>query len=117
MKYQLLRMTPTFAPVYALWFLAVPLFDTVNLLIKRPLRGKSPFTPGNDHLHHMLLSRGMSVAQVVLSMLILSFVFEGVGLLGLLAGASESLMFKNFILLFSLYFLFADRIAKKLDLS
>jgi hypothetical protein len=65
----------------------------------------------------MLLSRGMSVAQVVLSMLILSFVFEGVGLLGLLAGASESLMFKNFILLFSLYFLFADRIAKKLDLS
>lgn len=106
-------MAPTFAPVYALWFLAVPLFDTVNLLLKRPLRGKSPFTPGNDHLHHMLLSRGMSVEQIVLTMLILSLTCGGIGLLGISAGASESLMFQIFILLFSLYFLFADRIAKK----
>lgn len=82
-------MAPTFAPVYALWFLAVPLLDTVNLLFKRPLRGKSPFSPGHDHLHHMLLSRGYSVEQVVLIILSISVVCGGIGLFGLSAGANR----------------------------
>jgi len=43
---------PSFGPVYALWFLAIPLFDTVNLIINRPLRENSTFSPGHDHLHH-----------------------------------------------------------------
>ncbi|MBL6905031.1 MAG: hypothetical protein ISR27_05830 [Pseudomonadales bacterium] len=106
-------MTPTFAPVYALWFLTIPLIDTVNLLIKRPLRGISPFAPGNDHLHHILLARGFTVVQVVLLMVTLSLVCRGIGLSGISADASESLMFQIFIALFSLYFLFGDRIAKE----
>lgn len=103
-------MTPTFSPVYAFWFLAIPLFDTVNLLIKRPLQGRSAFTPGNDHLHHMLLSRGFSVGQTV--MLILGMA-GGIGLLGMRAGFEEYTMFQLFMVLFSLYFCFSDRIAKK----
>lgn len=106
-------VTATFPPVYALWFLAIPLFDTVNLLIKRPLRGRSPFAPGNDHLHHMLLSRGFSVEQAVAIILGMAIACGGVGLLALRAGASESMMFLLFIALFTLYLSFADRIAKK----
>ncbi len=105
-------MIPAFPPVYALWFLAVPLFDTVNLLIKRPLRGQSPFSPGHDHLHHMLLSRGYSVERVVLILLCTAIVFGGIGLFGLSIGAKESTMFQIFIILFSFYFFFADRIKK-----
>ena len=104
--------TPSFEPVYALWFIAIPLFDTVNLLIKRPLRGSSPFTPDHDHLHHMLLSRGLSVEQVVFLILILSLICGGIGLLGILLGASESLMFQIFIAVFSFYLLFSDRICQ-----
>lgn len=105
-------ITPTFAPVYALWFLAIPLFDTVNLLVKRPLQGKSPFTPGNDHLHHMLLSRGFSVGQTVLLILGMAIACGGIGLLGMRAGLEEYTMFQLFMVLFSLYFCFSDRIAK-----
>ncbi len=105
------RAEPVFAPVYALWFLTVPLFDTVNLLIKRPLRGISPFTPGTDHLHHKLLQRGFSVAQVVAVLLMTAVTMGGVGLLGMRFEASESMMFQLFICLFVLYFVFADRIA------
>lgn len=101
-----------FPPVYALWFLAVPLFDTVNLLIKRPLQGRSAFAPGNDHLHHMLLSRGLSVEQVVLLLLSAAVAFGGVALIGISAGVSESLMFQIFVALFSLYFFFSDKIQK-----
>ncbi|PCI75160.1 MAG: undecaprenyl-phosphate alpha-N-acetylglucosaminyl 1-phosphate transferase [SAR86 cluster bacterium] len=99
-----------FAPVYALWFLAVPLFDTINLLIKRPLRGVSPVTPGTDHLHHALLSRGLSVVQVVTLLLAVSVSFGGIALVGRSLGVSESSMFLLFICLFAIYFAFSDRI-------
>jgi len=103
--------TPKFAPVYALWFIAVPLFDAVNLLIKRPLRGISPFTPGVDHLHHKLMRRGLSVEQVVALLLCIALVMGGIGLLGIYLGASEAFMFESFIGLFILYFFFSDRLA------
>jgi len=36
---------------------AVPVFDTLRLIVWRLARGKSPFTPGRDHLHHYLHAR------------------------------------------------------------
>ncbi|PCJ28465.1 MAG: hypothetical protein COA96_01070 [SAR86 cluster bacterium] len=104
---------PSFAPVYALWFLAVPLFDTVNLLIKRPMQGISPVKPGTDHLHHNLLSRGYSVEQVVMMLVGVSITMGSIGLLGYSMGASDSSMFQLFVALFVLYFVFSDHIKAK----
>ncbi|MGL6044758.1 MAG: hypothetical protein ACRC1J_12625 [Sandaracinobacteroides sp.] len=36
---------------------AVPVFDTLRLIVHRVSQGKSPFTPGRDHLHHYLFAR------------------------------------------------------------
>jgi UDP-GlcNAc:undecaprenyl-phosphate GlcNAc-1-phosphate transferase len=36
---------------------AVPVFDTLRLIVWRVVNGKSPFTPGRDHLHHYLYAR------------------------------------------------------------
>jgi UDP-GlcNAc:undecaprenyl-phosphate GlcNAc-1-phosphate transferase len=36
---------------------AVPVFDTIRLILHRSVQGKSPFTPGRDHLHHYLYTR------------------------------------------------------------
>jgi UDP-GlcNAc:undecaprenyl-phosphate GlcNAc-1-phosphate transferase len=36
---------------------ALPVFDTLRLIAHRALQGKSPFTPGRDHLHHYLYTR------------------------------------------------------------
>lgn len=36
---------------------AVPVFDTLRLIGHRLAQGKSPFTPGRDHLHHYLHAR------------------------------------------------------------
>jgi UDP-GlcNAc:undecaprenyl-phosphate GlcNAc-1-phosphate transferase len=36
---------------------AVPVFDTLRLIVWRVAQGKSPFTPGRDHLHHYLHAR------------------------------------------------------------
>ena len=102
-----------FPPVYALWFLAIPLFDTVNLLLKRPMQGESPFRAGTDHLHHILLNRGFSGGEVVFILLSISFLFALAGMLGIYYQASEAFMFELFISLFILYFLGVDRLKGK----
>ncbi len=102
-----------FQPVYALWFLAVPLLDTVNLLIRRPLKGLSPVHAGLDHLHHSLLERGLSSYHVVALLLTASIIFGSVGMIGIALEASESLMFLLFILLFVVYFILSPFISPK----
>lgn len=91
------------APVYALWFLAIPLMDTVGLMIKRPLRGLSPFAPGRDHLHHRLLNAGYTPQQTVLIMHGTAVVFASIGLGAHIAGAQEGTMFVLFMSLFAIY--------------
>lgn len=36
---------------------ALPVYDTIRLILHRLARGKTPFTPGRDHLHHYLHAR------------------------------------------------------------
>jgi UDP-GlcNAc:undecaprenyl-phosphate GlcNAc-1-phosphate transferase len=43
----------------------VPILDTTFVVIRRLLDGKHPFTPGRDHLSHLLMDRGLSVRQSV----------------------------------------------------
>ena len=39
----------------------VPIADTTFVVVRRVLSGKHPFTPGRDHLSHVLMDRGLSV--------------------------------------------------------
>lgn len=91
------------SPVYALWFLAIPLIDTVSLLIKRPFKGKSPFSADTDHLHHRLLKAGYSHEQTVIGMYLAGAFLGSLGLMGYLFNASESLMFFGFMTIFVVY--------------
>ncbi|MDW8415409.1 MAG: MraY family glycosyltransferase [Thermaurantiacus sp.] len=36
---------------------ALPVFDTLRLIVHRVAAGRTPFTPGRDHLHHYLYER------------------------------------------------------------
>ena len=91
------------APVYALWFLAMPLMDTVSLMIKRPLKGRSPFSPGRDHLHHRLLAAGYDAKTTMLIIHAAAIVMASIGLAGHFLGAPEALMFLAFLAVFAIY--------------
>ena len=39
----------------------VPILDTTFVVVRRLIERKHPFTPGRDHLSHVLMSRGLSV--------------------------------------------------------
>lgn len=47
--------------------LIVPLLDTLRVFSIRILNGKSPFTPDRNHVHHLLLDRGLGHAAVTLT--------------------------------------------------
>lgn len=44
--------------------LIVPLLDTLRVFSIRIIKGRSPFTPDRNHVHHLLLDRGLSHAAV-----------------------------------------------------
>ena len=52
----------------------VPILDTTFVVIRRVQGGRHPFTPGRDHLSHLLMDRGLSVRQSVTALQILLFV-------------------------------------------
>ncbi|CAN7495086.1 UDP-N-acetylglucosamine 2-epimerase [Pseudoxanthomonas sp. LjRoot143] len=52
-------------PVEVLWCVALPLMDTAAVMYRRMRRGRSPFAADRQHLHHLLLDRGLS-AQTTL---------------------------------------------------
>jgi UDP-GlcNAc:undecaprenyl-phosphate/decaprenyl-phosphate GlcNAc-1-phosphate transferase len=47
--------------------LIVPLLDTLRVFSIRIINGRSPFTPDRNHVHHLLLDRGLSHAAVTLA--------------------------------------------------
>jgi len=92
-----------FPATVALWFLAIPLMDTVYLFIARPLSGKSPFAPGTDHLHHLLAGLGWSRTKVVLVMYLAGIVLGMAGLAIFAVPAMEPVSLYVFLGLFALY--------------
>jgi len=47
--------------------LFVPLLDTLRVFAIRIFNGRSPFTPDRNHIHHLLLSKGLSHPAITLS--------------------------------------------------
>lgn len=44
----------------------VPIIDTLRVFIVRIFKGRSPFSPDRNHIHHLLLDRGLGHASVTL---------------------------------------------------
>ncbi len=62
-------------PAVAIGIMMVPLFDTLRVMTIRILNKRSPFSPDKNHLHHVLLKRGMSHIQVSLVLVTINIAF------------------------------------------
>ncbi len=93
------------SPVSALLVLTVPITDTIIVMLKRILRGQSPFLADKYHLHHIFLRYGLGRIGAVRVILLLSLVMGGVSLLQPLYGISETVLFWIFIAYFMIYFI------------
>lgn len=96
--------TRALAPVTALWIFALPLFDAVAALLRRPIQGRSPFRADRTHYHHYLRDLGLSVNQTLVTALAAAVALASIGLYCERSGVPEHVMFYAFMVLFALYF-------------
>lgn len=108
---------PALAPISAVWILALPIGDTVTLLVRRGLRGRNPFHADRRHLHHILLALGLSSGQVVAILVVLSFVVGALALAAEAAGVPQYAMFYAYLACLLSYGCAAEIACAKLGLN
>lgn len=90
----------TVYPISIAWLLVLPVADLVSSYFRRIVRGRSPFSADQEHLHHTLLSKGMSVSGTVILILLLLTIFGGIGYFGWYFEWPESYLFLGLMLVF-----------------
>lgn len=75
-----LKSTLTLAMLLPLLMLAVPIFDTVDAIVRRVRRGQPIYMADRDHIHHRLLRMGFNPKQVVLILYALTVIFGAIAL-------------------------------------
>lgn len=91
-------------PAAALWFLMLPLFDTVSMMLRRIARGRSPFSADREHIHHVFLMAGFTVNETVTVMAAAALIGAGIGLLCLDVRVPEFSIAGFFLICGILYF-------------
>jgi len=54
--------------IFPILAFAVPILDCVFAIVRRTMRGRSPFSPDMEHFHHRLMAKGLSHGKAVLAM-------------------------------------------------
>ena len=93
----------SFRPVTALWICAVPLMDMLAIVMRRYRKGKSPFKPDRDHLHHILQRAGLTSRQALIAITVFSVFMSLLGVLGEYFKIPESIELIVFVIIFILY--------------
>ena len=101
------------APVTALWIIALPLMDMVNVMIRRLRRRQSPFHADRDHLHHILLRCGLTSRQAVCVMVLLTAALAGAGLTLEKSAATESVSIALYLAVFGIYVLMNNALQQR----
>jgi UDP-GlcNAc:undecaprenyl-phosphate/decaprenyl-phosphate GlcNAc-1-phosphate transferase len=98
---------PLFAPVTAIWLLAVPLVDTLACSGRRLLNGTSPFMADRNHLHHILVDLGLPVGKAVALIHGCAFVLGAIAVAAWYRGVAEYVMFYAAMAIFAAYLVFS----------
>ena len=93
-----------FRPITAVWLLALPIMDTLVVMIRRISSHQSPFCAGRDHIHHQLMNIGLSSRKVLVTLVAFSTALAGIGVFCEVKGVPEPFMFYGILLLFGLYY-------------
>ncbi|MEI9913305.1 MAG: MraY family glycosyltransferase [Bacteroidota bacterium] len=72
--------------------LIVPLLDTLRVFAIRIFNGRSPFTPDRNHVHHLLLARGLGHSAVTFTCVSINIFFVVMAYLGRSLGSTTLLL-------------------------
>ncbi|MFC1837856.1 glycosyltransferase family 4 protein [Thermodesulfobacteriota bacterium] len=91
-------------PIGPLLILAVPITDTLTLIAKRLIVGRSPFSADTFHLHHMFIRFGLNRKQAVIAILGLCAFMCLAAILGEVFSVPEYFLFTFFLVYFFIHF-------------
>ena len=63
------------APAMAIAVLIIPVYDTLRIITLRLAKGRSPFKPDKNHIHHQLLRLGLNHSYSTLILLCTNIIF------------------------------------------
>lgn len=98
-------------PILAMSILVYPLFDTIRVFFLRLIKGQSPFTADQNHIHHRLMKLGLGhkYTTFVLYFLSLSMVLVNYFLKGNSATTTFFLIFAITALVYHIPFIFRSK--------
>ena len=70
---------PRLSTVDVLWCVALPVLDTLAVMVRRMREGKSPFKPDRGHIHHLLLNAGLSHRATLIALVSLAVMLAATG--------------------------------------
>jgi UDP-GlcNAc:undecaprenyl-phosphate GlcNAc-1-phosphate transferase len=92
------------APVVGLYLVAIPVFDLFSSAIRRVMAGRSPFAPDHEHLHHALVTHGLSQPATLLVMMFGAVLFAGIGLVAHFAEVEDGVLLLGWFAGLALYY-------------
>jgi UDP-GlcNAc:undecaprenyl-phosphate GlcNAc-1-phosphate transferase len=95
-------------PISAVWVLALPILDTLGLIVRRMFRGRSPLRGARDHVHHVLFYSGLCYGDTVSALTLASALFGAIGVYGALFGVSDAVLFYGLLAIFAGHVVFAE---------
>jgi len=101
------------SPSMGLWFLMVPVMDTVAIMLRRIRKGKSPFHADAEHLHHLFVRSGFSVGEALAAICSLAFIGCIAGLLFRYFLVPDIIVAGSFVALGVAYLFFVDSCWRK----
>lgn len=72
-----------FHPVLCIWFIAIPIYDLLNVTIKRLIKNKNPMQSDDQHLHYILTKYGYKNYSSIILINTLSLIFLIIGYVSL----------------------------------
>jgi UDP-GlcNAc:undecaprenyl-phosphate GlcNAc-1-phosphate transferase len=102
------------APITAVWILALPIADTVTLLVRRSLRGRNPFHADRHHMHHIVMALGLSSARTTALLFWLALALGAGALVADRLGVPQHLMFYAYMACLIAWGITADIACRKL---
>ena len=89
-----------FHPVLCIWIVTLPVYDLLSVFIRRVYKKTNPFKPDRRHIHHLLISYGLSHKFVLMIIIIFSICTSSFGyLIFKLYGSTASLFMFFFLLI------------------
>ena len=97
--------------------LIVPLLDTLRVFSIRIYKGRSPFTPDRNHVHHLLLDKGLSHAAITFTCVGINIAFITMAYLGKSLGPNYLLLIMLSISFAGLGMLYYSRPRRKMVIA